>query len=165
MKTPAYSGLLINMSNTPRTNEKEEHYACGTSMVVASFARELERELATESAINQRNCEDWAHDHTHLKNLCRKAGYDEHAVEGDSYGIRSITQLGDMLLAKIDDLNEERQNWRISSVARKIDSENKRLVESLKSVRELCTTDHESKERFIARVLLCLPNVCGDPRP
>jgi hypothetical protein len=61
----------------------------------------LERELATECAINKRNCDDWAHDHTHLQNLCRKAGYDEHAVEGDSYGIRSITQLADMLMAKI----------------------------------------------------------------
>lgn len=33
------------------------------------------------------------------------------------------------------------------------------VMASLKAVRELCTADHESKERFIARVLLCLPNV------
>ena len=37
--------------------------------------------------------------------------------------------------------------------------ENARLREALRAVGDLCTTDHESKERFIARVLLCLPNV------
>jgi len=36
--------------------------------------------------------------------------------------------------------------------------ENARLREALRAVGDLCTTEHESKERFIARVLLCLPN-------
>ena len=40
-----------------------------------------------------------------------------------------------------------------------LERENARLRDQLKAVRELCTTDHESKERLIARVLLCLPNV------
>lgn len=84
------------MSDTPRTDAR----VFDADLVTADFARELERELATEKAINQRNCEDWAHDHTYLQKLCREAGYDEHAVEGDRYGIRSITQLGDMLRSK-----------------------------------------------------------------
>jgi len=79
--------------------DEEGAIECGAKM--RDYARELERELATECAINQRNCEDWASDHTYFQNLCRKAGYDEHAVEGDRYGIRSIQQLGDMLLDKI----------------------------------------------------------------
>lgn len=93
------------MSDTPRTDavaipaDRPVSFEYSTLEI---FARELERELATESAINQRNCEDWAHDHTYLQNLCRKAGYDEQAVEGDRYGIRSIEELGDMLLAKIE---------------------------------------------------------------
>ena len=39
-----------------------------------------------------------------------------------------------------------------------LERDNARLRDQLKAVRELCTTDHESKERLIARVLLCLPN-------
>lgn len=31
-------------------------------------------------------------------------------------------------------------------------------VNAIDAIRSLCTTDHESKEAFIRRVLLCLPN-------
>lgn len=112
---------IINMSNTPRTDA----VVFDADLVSASFARELERELATECAINQRNCEDWAHDHTHLQNLCRKAGYDENAVEGDRYGIRSIEQLGDMLMEKIELLDRE---------LAQVKEENARLREAIKSL-------------------------------
>lgn len=54
---------------------------------------------SSEKTINNL-CQEWADDHTHLQNLCRAVGYDEHAVEGDSCGIRSISELADMLHAK-----------------------------------------------------------------
>ena len=98
----------INMSDTPRTDSR----VFDADLVSAFFARELERELTIECAINKRNCDDWSCDHTYLQNLCRKAGYDENEVEGDSYGIRSITQLADMLMAKIDfpNVGAQREN-------------------------------------------------------
>ena len=82
------------------------HEQPGVGLVVSAaehcfMLSKWEGERASLERINKNDCDDWAHDHTHLQNLCRKAGYDEHAVEGDSYGIRSITQLGDMLMAKI----------------------------------------------------------------
>jgi len=60
----------------------------------------LRARVADLEKINKNECDDWANDHTHLQNLCRQVGYDEHAVEGDEWGIRSITKLGDMLRAK-----------------------------------------------------------------
>ncbi len=56
-------------------------------------------------------CEEWAHDHSHLQDLCRKAGYSEQEVEGDSYGVPGITDLADMLFKRIEKyrkLNMER---------------------------------------------------------
>jgi hypothetical protein len=61
----------------------------------------LRRELAKKETMLREAHLDWADDHTHLQQLCRSAGYDKHAVEGDSCGIRSIKELADMLHAKI----------------------------------------------------------------
>ena len=52
----------------------------------------------------------------------------------------------------------EREADMLGKVER-LECEIARLREALRAVGDLCTTDHESKERFIARVLLCLPNV------
>ena len=89
--------------NNEYQNLREDHKISAWS----DFARDLERELSTLRArvadlekIKKNECDDWAHDHTHLQNLCRDVGYDEKAVEGDKWGIRSITELGDMLRAK-----------------------------------------------------------------
>jgi len=43
-------------------------------------------------------------------------------------------------------------------VAATIQDELADAFEALASIRELCTTDHESKEAFISRVLFSLPN-------
>jgi len=43
-------------------------------------------------------------------------------------------------------------------VAAAIQSELADAFDALASIREICTTDHESKDAFIRRVLLCLPN-------
>jgi hypothetical protein len=46
---------------------------------------------------------------------------------------------------------------------RELEGEYDAALSALRSVRELCTTDHESKDAFIRRVLLCLPNASGEP--
>ena len=48
--------------------------------------------------------ENWADDHTHLQNLCRKHGATEQEVEGDEYGIPAIQTLADWLDSKIESL-------------------------------------------------------------
>jgi hypothetical protein len=143
--TPAAGSLP---SDTPRT-DKAAFLESGEDMLVvvtADFARELERELATEKAMNLRNCEDWASDHTYLQKLCREAGFTEHDVEGDKYGIRAITQLADLLHSKAavlgiekaslaaEMLNLERENARLELAAscnaeelRQVRAENARL--------------------------------------
>ena len=65
-----------------------------------SLCRVAADEIEQQSKIIKTECDDWASDHTHLQNLCRSVGYDESAVGGDSYGIKSIAQLADMLHAK-----------------------------------------------------------------
>lgn len=104
------------MSDTPRTDAKTAASCADNdggflAEDMLFFARELERELATENAINQRNCQDWAHDHTYLQKLCREVGFSEHDVEGDKYGIRAITQLSDMLRLRVSE--KERENARL----------------------------------------------------
>ena len=41
---------------------------------------------------------------------------------------------------------------------RQIREENKRLRDNIQSIQAICTTDRESKDAFIRRVLLCLSN-------
>ncbi len=43
-------------------------------------------------------------------------------------------------------------------IAAAIQTEVADAFNALASIREICTTDHESKDAFIRRVLLCLPN-------
>jgi len=87
---------------------KPTEYPSSETYVPADFARELERELATEDATVKRICEDWAHDHTYLQKLCLEAGFSDHEVEGDRYGIRAITQLADLLHSKAAVLGMEK---------------------------------------------------------
>ncbi len=44
---------------------------------------------------------EWSEDHSFLQDLCKKAGYSDIAVYGDSYGVPSIQDLADMLFDKI----------------------------------------------------------------
>lgn len=48
-------------------------------------------------------------------------------------------------------------------IAAAIKTEVANAFDAVASIREICTTDHESKEAFIRRVLLCLPNDEGQP--
>lgn len=48
----------------------------------------------------RKQCQEWAEDHTYLQNLCRKAGFSEEEVEGDTYGVPGIMDLADMLFSK-----------------------------------------------------------------
>jgi hypothetical protein len=52
--------------------------------------------------------EDWADDHTHLQDLCIKAGIPADEVHGDSYGVPGIQELSNLLAAKIDQLQQEK---------------------------------------------------------
>lgn len=47
-------------------------------------------------------CEDWAEDHTHLQELCIKAGCDAETVYDNSVGILSISDLADMLVKQLN---------------------------------------------------------------
>lgn len=46
-------------------------------------------------------CREWAEDHSYLQVLCREAGVSEKEIYGDSYGIPSISDLADSLVAKL----------------------------------------------------------------
>jgi hypothetical protein len=115
------------MSDTPRTDIEERIEGdTGPLIVDSSFARELERELNEQVLCNGKGGE-------------REAG----------------------LLVKVDRLERENALFRNETLicadcdaVRKADYDS--VMASLKAVRELCTTNHESKEQFIARVLLCL---------
>lgn len=47
------------------------------------------------------SCEEWAEDHSFLQELCKKAGYGDHAIYGDSYGVPGIQDLAQLLFDKI----------------------------------------------------------------
>jgi hypothetical protein len=59
------------------------------------------RELKEQHGYVETLCRDWAEDHTHLQDLCLKAGYSPEEVYGDSYGVPGISDLADMLFEKI----------------------------------------------------------------
>lgn len=56
---------------------------------------------------NMRLSENWAEDHTHLQNICRKHGATEQEAEGDEYGIPDIQSLADWLDRKIETLTAQ----------------------------------------------------------
>jgi hypothetical protein len=58
------------------------------------------RELKQQHGYVVTLCRDWAEDHTHLQDLCLKAGYSPEEVYGDSYGVPGISDLADMLYEK-----------------------------------------------------------------
>lgn len=61
----------------------------------------LWREIALLEKIQYNACRDWAEDHTHLQNLCREVGCTEYTIEGDSFGVPGIIELGDALRKRI----------------------------------------------------------------
>jgi hypothetical protein len=81
--------------------QRYRHRESWIDRMIASEARlkiiQLERERDEKQEIIRRSCVDWAEDHTHLQNLCREVGATEHEVEGDSYGVPSISDLADCL--------------------------------------------------------------------
>lgn len=95
------------MSDTPKTDAVAKpvgYFLSDKSLAVyADFARELERELATQKRINMTMCEEWASDHTHLQELCVKAGIPREQTEADENGGKGIDELADMLFAKLTD--------------------------------------------------------------
>jgi len=97
--TTTPDGLLIHQQDGPGLVVSAAEHNHMLSQWESERAR-LRAQIADLKKIIKNECDDWAHDHTHLQNLCRQIGYDEHAVEGDKWGIRSITELGDMLRAK-----------------------------------------------------------------
>lgn len=52
-----------------------------------------------ESILNNVNSE-WVETHTYLQNLCRKLGYTEKDIDGDTYFVPDIIDLVDMIFAK-----------------------------------------------------------------
>ena len=58
------------------------------------------RELKEQHGYVDTLCRDWAEDHTHLQDLCLKAGYSPEEVYGDSYGVPDVSDLADMLYEK-----------------------------------------------------------------
>lgn len=114
------------MSDTPRTDQEAFYSDCeGTRYycpqmghcVSSDFARELERELANQKLINSITSIDWAHDHTHLQNLCREVGFSDHKVDGDKHGIPGIIDLGDMLRRRVSELEAENARLRVAGKA------------------------------------------------
>ncbi|MEM6884061.1 MAG: hypothetical protein AAF571_03455 [Verrucomicrobiota bacterium] len=53
---------------------------------------------------------EWAEDHTHLEELCKKAGCTDYEVYGDSYGVPTIQDLADLLYSKIKSNGECRHD-------------------------------------------------------
>ena len=66
----------------------------------------MKQEIELQEALIKRHCDEWADDHTHLQNLCRKHGFSEARVEGDERGIPTISDLADLLDKKIDELKK-----------------------------------------------------------
>ena len=66
-------------------------------IVLVGKVAKLEDENARLEKINHTASLDWVHDHTHLQNLCRAAGWPEFEVEGDRYGVPGIIELADLL--------------------------------------------------------------------
>jgi hypothetical protein len=58
------------------------------------------RELKEQHGYVETLCQCWAEDHTHLQDLCLKAGYSPEEVYGDSYGVPGISDLAAMLYEK-----------------------------------------------------------------
>ena len=67
----------------------------------------LWRDLQKEKQKVEISCREWADDHTYLQDLCRKAGFTEQEVEGDSYGIPCISELARMLSEALAQLRAE----------------------------------------------------------
>lgn len=88
------------MSDTPETQEAVERWSQGKINIFDEMAR-MERERDEAREISRMSSVDWAEDHTHLQNLCRKAGATEREVEGDSYGVPGIMELADLLFEKL----------------------------------------------------------------
>jgi hypothetical protein len=57
---------------------------------------------------------------------------------------------------RTDKFKAQGREWLPLGLFEDLERENSRLRETLQNVRNLCTTDHESKEAFIARVLSIL---------
>ena len=68
----------------------------------------LRAELTKSEAATKTHCLDWAEDHTHLQELCLKAGFSEDEVYGDSYGVPCIMDLAEMLSARLAQVAAER---------------------------------------------------------
>ncbi len=99
--------------------------------------KELETERDKKKECITTLCSSWAEDHTHLQELCRRAGCTEMQVSGDSYGVPDITELADLLNAALTAARTELEG------KRKI---NQRLTEELKDmaqeVSDIGTTAH-----------------------
>ena len=65
--------------------------SCGLKREIVSdeiscrFDKDLEDQLTKVQSLLTTSSVDWAENHTYLHSLCRKLGYTEKDIEGDSY--------------------------------------------------------------------------------
>lgn len=80
--------------------------SCGLKREIVSdeisrrFDKDLEDQLTKVQSLLTTSSVDWAETHTYLQSLCRKLGYTEKDIEGDSYFVPDIIDLADMIYAK-----------------------------------------------------------------
>lgn len=84
-------------------------FACDmlhTTPELAQAIRIVLADLAATKRARETNNLDRSEDHTHLEELCLKAGVPTEKVDGDSYGVPGIMELGDLLLERVEELRE-----------------------------------------------------------
>lgn len=81
------------------------HLGCLPEHILQRHTAQLLSEARAEIDALQRSvdahCMEWAEEHTHAQMAAKKVGIPEIAVEGNSYAVPGITELIDMIAAKI----------------------------------------------------------------